>query len=52
MPAPSKTTKLPIKEQPCPAIPLIYSVYFGVAEAARDIAVEAARSHQPRKRYV
>ena len=28
------------------AIPLIYSVYLGVAEAARDIAVERARSRR------
>jgi alkylation response protein AidB-like acyl-CoA dehydrogenase len=28
------------------AIPLIYSVYFGVAEAARDIALERARSRR------
>ena len=28
------------------AIPLIYSVYFGIAEAARDIALERARSRR------
>jgi acyl-CoA dehydrogenase len=28
------------------AIPLIYSVYLGIAEAARDIAVERARSRR------
>jgi alkylation response protein AidB-like acyl-CoA dehydrogenase len=30
------------------AIPLIYSVYLGVAEAARDIALERARSRRDR----
>jgi alkylation response protein AidB-like acyl-CoA dehydrogenase len=28
------------------AIPLIYSVYLGIAEAARDIALERARSRR------
>jgi acyl-CoA dehydrogenase len=28
------------------AIPLIYSVYLGIAEAARDIAIERARGHR------
>lgn len=31
------------------AIPLIYSVYFGIAEAARDIALERARSRRDRQ---
>ncbi len=29
------------------AFPLVYSVYLGIAEAARDIAVERARSRKP-----
>jgi len=31
------------------AIPLIYSVYLGIAEAARDIAVKRARSRRDRQ---
>jgi acyl-CoA dehydrogenase len=34
------------------AIPLIYSVYLGVAEAARDAAVEAARKKRPTSQLV
>jgi acyl-CoA dehydrogenase len=34
------------------AIPLIYSVHLGIAEAARDIAVKRARSRRAGQGYL